>query len=92
MLAKRKSPSSLAGKILSMAQSMLTGFPLWIRKGSKDLWSLRQSTNVLDCFRIPMSREAYNQFLDLQQTLMALPPVEHDRKMFGIIWGQQQYS
>jgi hypothetical protein len=34
----------------------------------------------LDCFRIPMTRAAYNEFLDLQDFLNNLPPINPNSK------------
>ena len=57
------------------------------------LWKLRQADNLLNCFRIPMTREAYNEFLELQNFLSALPSVDQDSKdAWHFIWGQQRYS
>jgi hypothetical protein len=56
------------------------------------LWALRQTAPLLNCFRIPMSREAYNELLQLQNFLDALPPVDQDGKDTWIyIWGQHRY-
>jgi hypothetical protein len=40
-----------------------------------------------------MSREAYNELLQLQNFLDDLPPVDHDGKdSWTYIWGQHRYS
>jgi hypothetical protein len=57
------------------------------------LWALRQSAPLLNCFRIPMSREANNELLQLQNFLDDLHPVDQDGKDSWIyIWGQHKYS
>jgi hypothetical protein len=57
------------------------------------LWALRQTAPLLNCFRIPMSREAYNELLQLQNFLEDLYPVDQDGKDSWIyIWGQHRYS
>jgi hypothetical protein len=39
-----------------------------------------------------MSRDAYNQFLELQHIMVALPPANHDSKdVWHFIWGPIQY-
>ena len=56
-------------------------------------WKIRSAVSLVDCFRIPMSREAYNEMLVLQSELQNLPqviPDEKDKWLF--IWGQQKYS
>ena len=56
------------------------------------LWRIRSADPLVDCFRIPMSREAYNEMLVLQSELQNLPqviPDEKDKWLF--IWGQQKY-
>lgn len=48
---------------------------------------------MLDYFRIPMTRQAYNEFLELQNELSEMPPAaldENDSWVF--IWGHQRYS
>lgn len=57
------------------------------------LWKLRNAEPLLDYFRIPMTRQAYNEFLELQNELSEMPPAvldENDRWVF--IWGHQSYS
>jgi hypothetical protein len=56
------------------------------------LFTLRNANNLLDCFRIPMSRAAYNEFLDLQDTLNNLPPINPNSKdSWHFIWGQRRF-
>jgi hypothetical protein len=56
------------------------------------LFALRNTDNLLDCFRIPMSRAAYNEFLDLQDLLNNLPPINPNSKdSWHFIWGQRSY-
>jgi hypothetical protein len=38
------------------------------------LFALRTTGDLLNCFWIPMTRAAYNEFLDLQTFLNNLPP------------------
>lgn len=57
------------------------------------LWNLRNSEALLDCFRIPMTRLAYNEFLQLQDLLNQLPSTSYDMKdIWTFIWGQQSFS
>jgi hypothetical protein len=37
------------------------------------LWKLRNEGNLINCFNIPMSRVAYNEFILLQQYIDSLP-------------------
>jgi hypothetical protein len=49
--------------------------------------------DLLNCFKIPISREAYNELLDLQQFLVSLQPAEQcNRDYWHFIWEQQFYS
>jgi hypothetical protein len=55
--------------------------------------TLRQSADLLGCFRIPMTRSAYNEFIQLQLFLDDMPPVEHhEPNSWSLIWGQHFYS
>jgi hypothetical protein len=57
------------------------------------LWGLRCSEQLIDCFRIPMTRDAYNEFLRLHEELIQMQPVIpgiNDCWIF--IWGQQKYA
>jgi hypothetical protein len=57
------------------------------------LFQLRQSRDLLGCFRIPMSRPAYNEFLLLQDKLANMPQINHDEKdSWSLIWGVHSYS
>jgi hypothetical protein len=57
------------------------------------LWKLRRAEQLIDCFRIPMSRQAYNEFLELQEVLAHLQPALPDgNDSWVFIWGQQKYS
>jgi hypothetical protein len=54
--------------------------------------SLRHAEHLIDQFRIPMTRAAYNEFLELQEFLSSLPPIDltaKDSRHF--IWGQHRY-
>jgi hypothetical protein len=54
---------------------------------------LRNSESLIDCFRIPMSRQAYNELLELQNELAQVTMTASDEKDKWIfIWGQQRYS
>lgn len=56
-------------------------------------WKLRNADSLLDCFRIPMSRQAYNEFLVLQEEIAMFQPVAHDLKdNWTFIWGHQSYT
>jgi hypothetical protein len=67
---------------------------LWFGIDPKaSLWKLRSSANLLECFRIPMTRQAYNEFLALQDELLFLSGDSVDEKdVWPFIWGQQIYS
>jgi hypothetical protein len=53
---------------------------------------LRTSDNLLNCFKIPMTRAAYNEFLDLQVFLNNLPPIGPSSKdSWHFIWGQRRF-
>lgn len=57
------------------------------------LWNLKSSSNLLECFKIPMTRPAYNEFLDLQIELLSLSSSEDDANdVWTFIWGQHNYS
>jgi hypothetical protein len=57
------------------------------------LFQLRQSHDLLGCFRITMSRPAYNEFLLLQDKLANLPQINPDDKdSWSLIWGVHSYS
>jgi hypothetical protein len=51
------------------------------------------SKDLLDCFRIPMSRRAYNEFLELQIELTNLASsLSDENDKWTFIWGNQNYS
>jgi hypothetical protein len=51
------------------------------------------SEDLLDCFRIPMSRRAYNEFLELQIELTNLASsLSDENDKWTFIWGNQNYS
>jgi hypothetical protein len=57
------------------------------------LWKVRQENDLLNCFKIPMSREAYTELLELQQLLGSLQPTDQSSKdPWHFIWGQKFYS
>jgi hypothetical protein len=57
------------------------------------LWKLKSTQELLTCFRIPMSRQAYNEFLLLQNAITSLPPTSsHANDVWCFIWGNQKYS
>jgi hypothetical protein len=51
------------------------------------LWALRQTAPLLNCFRIPMYREAYNELLQLQNFLDAQPLWIRMEKTLGFTFG-----
>jgi hypothetical protein len=56
------------------------------------LFAMRTTYNLLNCFRIPMTRAAYNEFLDLQAFLNYLPPISPSSKdAWHLIWGQRRF-
>lgn len=56
-------------------------------------WTMRNAVPLLDCFRIPMTREAYNEYLELQHDFSLLLPSHPDSlDVWVFIWGQQRYS
>jgi hypothetical protein len=80
----------ISGKVHSDIFPHLLGF---VKDPRIFLWALRQSASLLNCFRIPMSRGAYNDLLQLQNFLDDLYPVDQDGKDSWIyIWGQHRYS
>ena len=53
----------------------------------------RTANNLLDCFNIPLTRQAYNEFLALQHELEQLQPITSESKDdWTFIWGQSVYS
>jgi hypothetical protein len=57
------------------------------------LWKLRNEGNLINCFNIPMSRAAYNEFLLLQQYIDSLSsPDRCENDSWRFIWGHQVYS
>jgi hypothetical protein len=57
------------------------------------LFNLRQTQDLLGCFKIPMSRAAYNDFLALCDQLHMLPHINPDDKdSWSFIWGSPNYS
>jgi hypothetical protein len=57
------------------------------------LWKLRNEGNLINCFNIPMSRSAYNEYLLLQQYFDSLSsPALCEKDSWKFIWGQQVYS
>jgi hypothetical protein len=57
------------------------------------LQKIRNSVDLIDCFRIPMSRQAYNELLEIQEELMDIPDSALlDDDSWKYIWGQQCYS
>lgn len=56
-------------------------------------WKLRNADSLLDCFRIPKSRHAYNEFLALQEEFALLQPMVEDSKdNWTYIWGHHSYT
>jgi hypothetical protein len=51
------------------------------------LWKLRNEGNLINCFNIPMSRAAYNEFLLLNSTLTHFLPLIHVRMTPGGSFG-----
>ena len=39
------------------------------------LWKFSNADSLLSCFRIPMSRQAYNKFLELKDELLLMEPI-----------------
>jgi len=94
------SPSK--GDTISFWEDLINGkihsnlFPnllVYAKDPNVSLWKLRQSANLIDCFRIPMSRQAYNELLELEQVLASMPYTASEEKdSWSFIWGQQRYS
>jgi hypothetical protein len=60
---------------------------------SKALWKQRSSSTMLDCFKIPMTRSDYNEFLDLQNDFDSIFDTSEDEKdLWTFIWGLQRFS
>jgi len=54
---------------------------------------LKCTQELLTCFKIPMSRQAYNEFLLLQNVITSLPPTSsHVNDVWCFIWGNQRYT
>jgi hypothetical protein len=57
------------------------------------LSKLKNAENLLDFFRLPMTRQAYNEFLELQHCLTNIALNSGNEKdSWSFIWGQQKYS
>jgi hypothetical protein len=57
------------------------------------LSKIKNAENLLDFFRLPMSRQAYNEFLELQHYLANIAlSSENEKDSWSFIWGQQKYS
>lgn len=56
-------------------------------------WKLRTSDSLLSCFRIPMTRQAFDEMQALQEELALLPLGPLDSKdSWTFIWGPQKFS
>jgi hypothetical protein len=78
------------GKIYSQALPCLFEYA---KDPKISLWKLRNADNLLNCFRIPMSRNAFNEFLALQEELGQFQTVTLDMKDEWVyIWGNQSFS
>jgi hypothetical protein len=44
------------------------------------LWRLRNANALIDCFRIPMSTQAFNEFLALHDYIQQLQPATNEMK------------
>jgi hypothetical protein len=65
----------------------------FVKDPAVSLYFLRLAENLIDHFKIPMTRVAYNVFLELQSFLCSLPPIEqlaNDSRHF--IWEKNRYS
>jgi hypothetical protein len=57
------------------------------------LWKIRTNDPLISNFRIPMTRQTYNEFLELQEELLLMQPIQPESKdCWSFIWGQQHYS
>jgi hypothetical protein len=57
------------------------------------LSKLKNAENLLDFFRLPMTRQAYNEFLELQHCLTNIALNSGNEKdSWSFIWGQQKFS
>jgi hypothetical protein len=57
------------------------------------LWQIGTVDSLISCFRIPMTRQAYNELLELQEELLCMQPIMSDAKdCWSFIWGHQNYS
>jgi hypothetical protein len=57
------------------------------------LSKIKNAENLLDFFRLPMSRQAYNELLELQHYLANIAlSSENEKDSWSFIWGQQKYS
>lgn len=57
------------------------------------LMKLISFDNLLEYFNIPMTRQAYNEFLALSDELVLLSDyIDEDKDVWTFIWGQPKYS
>lgn len=78
------------GKIHSQLYPNL--FP-FAKEPGISFFKLRNSEQLLTCFRIPMTRQAYNEFLSMQEELAHLQQIlPDDNDSCCCIWGLQKYS
>jgi hypothetical protein len=57
------------------------------------LRKIRTADSLINHFRIPMSRQAHNEFLELQEELLSMHPVQFEAKdCWSFIWGHEKYS
>jgi hypothetical protein len=85
---------SASGMISLMAPCSLKSFLTFsISKGFCHLlFSLRHAENLIDHFWIPMTMVAYNEFLELQNFLNSLTPIDLIAKdSWHFIWEQHRY-
>lgn len=78
------------GTVHSLKYPHLFGFA---KETRISLQKVRSSESLLDCFRIPMTRDAYNEFLDLQEELTLMQPNNSDENdSWHFTWGNQSFS
>ena len=78
------------GRILSSCYAHLFQYA---KDPNVSLWNVRSMDNLLELFRIPMSKPAYNEFLELQAYISQLEPYQQDiNDQWTYIWGNQKYS
>jgi hypothetical protein len=60
----------------ALQSNIFPNLVVYAKDPKASLWKLRNEGNLINCFNIPVSREAYNEFLLLQQYIDSLPALD----------------